>query len=473
MRALAGLAVLLVVPIAGADEPSKPSPSPAGATKPGDRAGRAEPSLAERFAQIRAEYDAQRDAYAQALQKAGSQREMTEIHRKLAPDEVAYSRRMVDLAESSPADPAARDALIWVIGKGFMLDTGAYGDEFAHAGALLVRHHGDDPEAVRIGLGLSNVLTHRRDALLLGFYASAKGREAKGLARLALAQYLERKAQFATAARKGQGRQKVRHQETDDHGKLVTKETDQSDEQYAYVLHLRLCDPDRIRAEAERLYEEVVTEYGDVPFITRRQRDLEALLKEPEPRWNGRPLSDEDRRRVEQVLARKRTLGETAEARLDDMHNLAVGKPAPEIEGVDLEGRPLKLSDYRGKVVVLVFWGSWCGPCMAQVPHERELVARLKGKPFALLGVDCDEDKAAARRAVEREQMTWPSWYDGAPGDGPIVKHYHIRRYPTLFVLDTKGVIRARDARGEGLDQAVDKLLNEMEPTKPSTTDAP
>ena len=52
------------------------------------------------------------------------------------------------------------------------------------------------------------------------------------------------------------------------------------------------------------------------------------------------------------------------------VHNLAVGKPAPEINGVDFDGKPLKLSDYRGKVVVLVFWGTWCGPCMAEVPHE-------------------------------------------------------------------------------------------------------
>jgi thiol-disulfide isomerase/thioredoxin len=361
----------------------------------------------------------------------------------------------------------------WVIGKGFMFDIGAYGDEFACAAALLVRHHGDDPEAVRVGLGLSNVLTHHRDALLLGFYASAKGREAKGLARLALAQYLDRKAQLATAVRKVQGRPKVRRQTTTDDGKLVTKVMDQSDEQYAYTLHLRLCDPDAIRTESERLYEEVISDYGDLPLITRRQRDLEALLKEPEPRWNGRPLTDEDRRRIEQVVARKGTLGETATARLDEMHNLAVGKPAPEIEGADLEGKPRKLSDYRGKVVVLVFWGSWCGPCMAQVPHERELVARLKERPFALLRIDCDDDKAAARQAVERERMTWPSWYDGAPGDGPIVKRYHVRSYPTVFVLDAKGVIRSKNARGEGLDQLVDKLLNETGPTNSSSTDTP
>ena len=126
------------------------------------------------------------------------------------------------------------------------------------------------------------------------------------------------------------------------------------------------------------------------------------------------------------------------------MFNLAVGKPAPEIEGVDIDGKPLKLSDYRGKVVVLVFWGSWCGPCMAQVPHEREFVERLKGKPFALLGVDCEADKDAARQAMARERMTWPNWYDGAPATGPIAERYHVRSYPSVFVLDAKGVIRSR-----------------------------
>ena len=177
-----------------------------------------------------------------------------------------------------------------------------------------------------------------------------------------------------------------------------------------------------------RLFEEVISEYGDVPHVTRRRRELEALLKEPAPEWNGKPLTDEGRRSIERLLARKKTLGQEAEARLDEMFNLAVGKPAPEIEGVDVDGKPLKLSDYQGKVVVLVFWGSWCGPCMAQVPHERELVERLKGEPFALLGVDCEADKDTARAVMARERMTWPNWYDGAQGEGPIAKRYHIRR---------------------------------------------
>ena len=174
---------------------------------------------------------------------------------------------MVDLAESSPDDPAARDALLWVIDKPGRGDMGAYGDEFARAAALLVRHHGDDPEAVRIGLRLDNVVTPRRDALLLGFYAAAKGREAKGLARLALAQYLANKAKAVVYARSVEGRPKRRVLS----GGKVVREFDLTDEQYAYHLELRQCDPQVIRAEAERLFEEVISEYGDVPHVTRRQ----------------------------------------------------------------------------------------------------------------------------------------------------------------------------------------------------------
>jgi thiol-disulfide isomerase/thioredoxin len=148
------------------------------------------------------------------------------------------------------------------------------------------------------------------------------------------------------------------------------------------------------------------------------------------------------------------------------MLNLAVGKPAPEIEGVDFDGKPLKLSDFKGKVVVLVFWGSWCGPCMAQVPQERELIERLKGQPFALLGVDCEADKETARQVMARERMTWPNWFDGAQGTGPIANRYHIRRYPSIFILDHQGVIRGRDTAA-GLDQTVDKLLKEMKQPAP------
>lgn len=458
-RDLIGVTFLLVTPIVKADEPTNASPATAEAAQPEDKGGEAGRPIAERFALIRAEFEAQRTASREAISKAKNRNERRDIAARMAPDEVAYFRRMAELAASFPDGPAARDALLWVINQPARADIGAYADEFTRAATLLVRHHGDDPEAVRIGLSLDNFLSFRRDALLLGFYAAAKGREARGLARMALAQYLGHKAGQVAYARKVQDRPKVRWFPVDDEGKPITKEMEQPDELYAYHLHLRQCDAEAIRAEAVRLYEEVLSEYGDVPYVTRRDREAEELLEGSAP---GKPLTAEERRRVEKSLGRKRTLGQEAEARLDEMFNLAIGKPAPEIDGVDLAGERLKLSDYRGKVVVLVFWGSWCGPCMQQVPHEREIVERLKGRPFALLGVDCEADKGKAREVVDRERMTWPNWYDGAAGEGPIAGRYHIRGYPSVFVLDAKGVIRARHVLGESLDQAVDKLLEEM-----------
>jgi thiol-disulfide isomerase/thioredoxin len=341
----------------------------------------------------------------------------------MLPDDVAFCRRMVELAASSPADPAARDALIWVINKPNRADAGAYGDEFARAAALLVRHHGDDPEAIRVGLGLSNVLTSRRDMLLVGFVASAKGRESKGLARLALAQYLKRKAEATAVTGPDTGRHKIRLIGViGDDGKPYDQEVEMSDEEYANQLYLRQFDSNATRAETERLFEEVIADYADVPCVTTHARELEALLKQPVPTWNGKPLTADERRQIEHLVARRQTLGQTAAAGLDDMHNLVEGMPAPEISGVDLGGKPRKLSDYRGKVVALVFWGTWCGPCMREVPRERELVERLKGKSFAMLGVNCDADKQAALKVMNDERITWPNWNDGAPGEGPITR---------------------------------------------------
>jgi RNA polymerase sigma factor (sigma-70 family) len=450
---------------AGGESPAaSPAPPAARTARPDAPAVRPAPSMAERLRAILAEYQARLDDLDRALEKAASPREQNAAYTNMSPDDVAFSRRMVDLAETSPADPAARDALVWVINKPGRFDTGPYGDEFARAAALLVCHHGDDPEAIRVGLELSNITSPHRDVLLAGFLASARGRESRGLARLALAQYLEQKARMAAFVRKQTGRRKMVYGGfLGDDGKLFDKEIQQSDEEYACDVLLRQCDPDGLRAEAERLYEEVIAGYADVPLITAQLRRLEALLRQPSATWNGKPITAEDRRRGEEMLARKQTLGQAAEARLDDMRNLVVGKPAPEIDGMGLDGKPLKLSDFRGKVVALAFWGTWCGPCMREIPGERELVERLKGKPFAMLGVNCDGDRPAALKAIHDERITWPNWHDGEPGTGPIVRRYHVASYPTVFVIDAKGIIRSKNAVGRFLGQSVDDLLEGLE----------
>jgi RNA polymerase sigma factor (sigma-70 family) len=425
------------------------------------------PSMADQFRQIVKEFEAEQTRVSDAAEKAKSEAESMKIYSKLSPDDTAYSRRMVDLASTNPKDPAARDALIWVLNKVYRSDSGTYGDEVARAVRILVNDHASDPEAVRVGLMLNNVFSRNRDALMEGMYANAESREAKGLARMALAQYLERKSQYVESAHRKKTRQSFTVDTYDDDGKPIKKTINAANEDEGYRAGLRLLDPQTLKREAERLYEEVIDEYGDIPYITAHLRKLEELLKVPVPLWNNRPLTAEELQQLKKMVTQPKTLAQVAEGHLDEMYNLAEGKPAPEIDGRDIDGKPLKLSDYRGKVVVVVFWGSWCGPCMREVPHEREMVEKYKGKPFALLGVNCRENAESARKTMAAEKMTWPQWHDGEDDAGPIVERYHVRGYPTVFVIDAQGVIRNKNAHGEGLDQLVETLVKETETRKP------
>ena len=93
-------------------------------------------------------------------------------------------------------------------------------------------------------------------------------------------------------------------------------------------------------------------------------------------------------------------------------------------------------------------------------PHERSLVKKMENKPFALLGINTDPSLAHVKQVVAKEHITWPSWADGTTR-GPIDLMYDIGHWPTLFVLDGKGVIRAIDPAD--LDKTVDALLKELE----------
>jgi thiol-disulfide isomerase/thioredoxin len=197
-----------------------------------------------------------------------------------------------------------------------------------------------------------------------------------------------------------------------------------------YVKYIRTTDPSATRKEAEKLFERAIRDYGDVAY----------------DRANG--IGD-------------RTVADAARPALFELQNLAVGKTAPEIEGEDIDGKPMKLSDYRGKVVVLSFWASWCGPCMGLVPDERALVDRLNGKPFVLLGINGDTDRAKAKEVVEKERITWRSWWNGGR-TGTITDPWNIESWPTLYILDANGVIRYKHVRLE-LSRLVDTLLKEMD----------
>ena len=97
-------------------------------------------------------------------------------------------------------------------------------------------------------------------------------------------------------------------------------------------------------------------------------------------------------------------------------------------------------------------------------PHERSLVARMKDKPFTILGVNSDP-AANYKTAIEKNEITWPSFWDGGSTGGPIATKWAVSGWPTIYILDAKGVIRYKNVRGKAMDQAVDTLMKEIDPT--------
>jgi len=140
------------------------------------------------------------------------------------------------------------------------------------------------------------------------------------------------------------------------------------------------------------------------------------------------------------------------------------GDRAPELEGVDVSGKPLKLSDFRGKVVMLDFWGTWCPPCMDLVPHERELVANHRNEPFVLLGVSVDHSISDIEKVEGNGKVTWRNWWFEGRDREEVLKAWQVGAFPTIILIDHNGVIRQRWRGSPGaskIDKEVNKLIQD------------
>jgi len=148
---------------------------------------------------------------------------------------------------------------------------------------------------------------------------------------------------------------------------------------------------------------------------------------------------------------------------IEIVQHFTVGKVAPDIAGTDLDGRPLRLSDYRNKIVLVAFTAEWCAICRSQVPYERFLSDRYQRWPFALLGVHTGSSPDDAKRAQDETGVPSRAWWDppagaGAP-NGAIAAAWQVSGWPISYVLDGNGVIRFVDVRDEDLLKAVRQLV--------------
>ena len=142
------------------------------------------------------------------------------------------------------------------------------------------------------------------------------------------------------------------------------------------------------------------------------------------------------------------------------MKGVSIGSEAPEIALPSPTGEIKRLSDYRGKYVLIDFWASWCGPCRRENPNVIKTYATYKDKGFEIFGVSLDQEKSAWIAAIQKDQLTWPHVSDLQYWNSVAAQAYQVSAIPMTYLVDPKGNIVAKGLRGDSLNQFLANLFS-------------
>ena len=135
-----------------------------------------------------------------------------------------------------------------------------------------------------------------------------------------------------------------------------------------------------------------------------------------------------------------------------------IGKPALDFQVTDLTGEELSLEKYRGQVVLLDFWATWCGPCIAEIPKVKKTYKKYKDQKFQIIGISLDRSTEPLEDYVKKKKLGWLHYWDKSH---KVSTMYKVRGIPSTFLIDGEGIIRKTNLRGHALEHAVAELVQE------------
>lgn len=169
---------------------------------------------------------------------------------------------------------------------------------------------------------------------------------------------------------------------------------------------------------------------------------------------------------VEKYQTTSPAASKTIEKQMAAAQSFIIGAEAPDFSQQTPEGEDLKLSDLRGKIVLVDFWASWCGPCRRENPNVVKMYEKYKDKGFEILGVSLDKQKGRWLQAIEQDRLTWPQVSDLKGWQNEVAALYSVRSIPSTVLLDAEGKILARNLRGPALESKLEEIFKSTEDSK-------
>ena len=144
---------------------------------------------------------------------------------------------------------------------------------------------------------------------------------------------------------------------------------------------------------------------------------------------------------------------------LQTMRSTSVGAMAPDFSLPDSSGKQISLASFKGKITLLDFWASWCGPCRQENPNVVTMYHKYHSKGLEILGVSLDTKKEPWQKAIAADQLNWTQVTDMNGWDSPTAALFGVQSIPSNFLLNKEGKIVGKDLRGADLDQALETLF--------------